>query len=67
MKVTKGSITYFIKGPICTWNVQKMRPESSENMWQTTGALKNSWRIKIALENYFEKHAQEILERNCRC
>ena len=26
----------------------------------------NSWRIKIALESYFEKRAQEIWERNSR-
>ena len=44
-------------------NVQKIRSESSEHMWKTTGAFINSWRIKIALESYFEKHAQEIWER----
>ena len=26
----------------------------------------NSWRIKIALESYFEERAQEIWERNLR-
>ena len=29
-----------------------------------TGAFLNNWRIKIALESYFEKHAQEIWEIN---
>ena len=53
----------FMKGPICRWNVQKMRSESSGGMWKTTGAFTNSWRIKIPLESYFEKHAQEIWER----
>ena len=24
----------------------------------------NSWRIKIALESYFEEHAQEVWKRN---
>ena len=38
-KFTKGSITYFMKGPICRWNVQKMRSESSEYMWKTTDAF----------------------------
>ena len=28
------------------------------------GFFRNSWRIKIALESYFEVHAQEVLERN---
>ena len=64
MKFTKGSILYFMKGPIWIWNVQKMRSESSEYMWKTTCAFINSWRIKIALESYFEKHALEIWERN---
>ena len=43
-----------------------MRPESSEYMWKTTGAYVNSWRIKIALESYFEEHAQEVWVRNLR-
>ena len=33
-------------------------------MWKTAGALLNSWRIKIALESYFEERAQEVWERN---
>ena len=35
------AITYFMKGPICRKNVQKMRSESSEYMWKTTGAFIN--------------------------
>ena len=42
MKFTKGAITYFMKGPICRWNVQKMRSEWSEYMWKITGACINS-------------------------
>ena len=38
----------------------KMRSESSEYMWKTTGAFLNSWRTKIALESYFEERAKEI-------
>ena len=41
-----------------------MRSESSEYKWKTTGDFVNRWRIKIALESYFEKHAQEIWEKN---
>ena len=63
-KFTKESTTCFVKGPVCRWNVQKMRSESSTCVRKTTGFFTNSWRIKIALENYFEKHAQEISERN---
>ena len=44
----------------------KMRSDSSEYMWKTTGALKNSWRIKIALESHFEERAHETWERNLR-
>ena len=29
-KFTKESTAYFVKGPVCRWNVQKMRSESSE-------------------------------------
>ena len=59
-KFTKESITYFTKGPICRWNVQKKRSESSEFVRKTTGFFTNSWRIKVALE----EHAQEVWERN---
>ena len=59
-KYTKESTTYFLKGPECRWNVQKMRSESSEYVRKTTGFFTNSWRIKIALE----EHAQEVRERN---
>ena len=41
----------------------KMRSESSEYMWETTGAFINIWRIKIALESYFGKHAKEAWEK----
>ena len=49
-KFTKESTTYFVKGPVCRWNIQKMQSESSECVRKTTGFFKNSWRIKIALE-----------------
>ena len=62
-KFTKESTTYFVKGPVCRWNVQKMRSESSEYVRKTTGFFTHSWRIKAALEN-FEVHAQEVWERN---
>ena len=61
---TKESTTYLVKGPVCRWNVQKVRSESSKYVWKTTGFFTNSWRIKIALESYFEEHAQEVWERN---
>ena len=45
----------------------KMRSESSEYMWKTTGVFfPKKWRIKIALESYFEERAQEICESNLR-
>ena len=41
-----------------------MQSESSECVRKTTGFFTNSWRIKIALESFFEEHAQEVCERN---
>ena len=49
---------------VCRWNVQKMRSESSEYVRKITVFFANSWRIKIALESYFEEHAQEVWEIN---
>ena len=63
-KFTKESTTHFVKRPVSRWNVQKMRSESSEHVRKTTGFFTNSWRIKTALESYFEEHAQEVWERN---
>ena len=62
-KFTKESTTCMVKGPVCRWNVQKMRSKSSEYVRKTTGFFTNSWRIKIALESFFEEHAQEVWER----
>ena len=39
-KFRKESTTYFVKGPVCRWNVQKMRSESSEYVRKTTGFFK---------------------------
>ena len=62
-KFTKESTTYFVKGPVCSWNVQKMRSESSEYVRNTLGFFTDSWRIKIALEGFFEEQAQDVWER----
>ena len=43
-KFTKESTTYFVKGPVCRWNVQQMRSESSEYVRKTTGFFTISWR-----------------------
>ena len=63
-KFTKKSTTYFVNGPVCKWNVQKMRSESSEHVRKTTGFFTNRWRIKIASESFFEEHTQEVWKRN---
>ena len=62
-KFTKECTTFFVK-LVCRWNVQTMQSESSEYVRKATGFFTNSWRIKIALESYFEEHAQEVWERN---
>ena len=38
-KFTKESTAYFVKGPVCRWNVQKMRSESSEYVRKNGGFL----------------------------
>ena len=38
-KFKKESTTYFVKGLVCRWTVQKMRSESSEHVRKTTGFL----------------------------
>ena len=44
-KIRIESTSYFVKGPLCRWNVQKMRSESNEYVRKTTGFFANSWRI----------------------
>ena len=61
-KFTEESTTYFVRRPLCTWNVQKMRSESSECLRKAEGFCSNIWRIKIALESYVEEHAKEVWE-----
>ena len=61
---TKESTTYSVKGSLCRWNVQKMQSGSSEYVRKTTGFVTHSWRIKIAMESYFEEHAQEVWNVN---
>ena len=41
-----------------------MQSESSEYIRKAKCFFTNSWRIKIALESYFEEHSQEVWERN---
>ena len=38
-KFTKESTTYFVRGLVCRWNMQKMQSESSEYVRKTTGFL----------------------------
>ena len=45
-----------------TWNIQKMQSESNEYVGPTTGFFTNSWRIKIALESYFDEHGEDTWE-----
>ena len=63
-KFTKESVTNFMKGSVCRWNVLKMRSKSSEYVRKKTDFFTNSWRIKTVLESFFEKHAQYVWERN---
>ena len=62
-KCTKESTIYFMNGPVCRWNVQKMRSESSEYVRKTT-FFSQKVRIKIDLVSCFEEYAHEVWERN---
>ena len=53
-KLAKESSTYCVRGPVCKWNLHKMQTESNECVRETTSFITNSWRIKTALESYFE-------------
>ena len=48
-KFSKESTTYFVRGLVCRWNIQKMQSESTEYARKITEFFTNSWRIKIAL------------------
>ena len=59
---TKVSTTYFVRGAVCRWNIQKVQSISSQYVGKTTGFFTNSWRINIALESYFEELTKEVWE-----
>ena len=61
-KFTKESTTYFVRGHVCRWNIQKMQSESNEYERKTTGFFTNSWRTKIASENFFADYGKEVWE-----
>ena len=42
-------INYYVRGPICKWNIHEMQSKSIEHARKTTGFLTNSWRIQINL------------------
>ena len=45
-KFIKESTSYFVRGPVCRWNVDKMQSESSEYERKTTVFFISSWSIK---------------------
>ena len=58
-KITRESTTYFVKGPVCRWNVQKMRSESSGFVSsQTVGESKYPWRA--TLKSMHKKFGRKI-------
>ena len=61
---TEQSDVYFVGGLARRCNIQKMQFRSNEYLRKTTGFFTNSWRIKIALESYFDEHGKEVWERN---
>ena len=63
-KFTEESTTYFVRGLVFRWNIQKMQSESSEYVRKTTGFFTNSWRTQIVLDIYFDEHGKEVWERN---
>ena len=59
-KFTKESTTYFVKGLVCRWNVQRMR---SEYVRKTTVFFTNSWRIQTAWQSSFDEHGKDSWKR----
>ena len=45
-KSTRESTTYFSRGLVCRWNIQKMQSESDEYVRKSTGFFTNSWKNK---------------------
>ena len=62
-KFTKESTTNFVKGPVCRWNVQKVRSELSEYVRKTTGFSQLENQNSLG-ELLWREHAQEVWERN---
>ena len=59
-KFTKESTTYFVKGLVCRWNVQKMRSESSQCVRKTI-----FWRVTLkSMHRKFGRETRWILR--CR-
>ena len=62
---TKESTTYFVREPLCRWNIQKMQSESNEYVRETTSFLhKLLENHNVASDSYIEEHAKEAWERN---
>ena len=65
-KFTKESTTCRVKGPVCRWNVQKMRSESNEHVLKTMGFFMNCWRIKrpwrASLKSMHRKFGEKLDE-----
>ena len=56
----------FVRGLVCRWNIQKMRPESSEYVRKTNAFFfTHGWRINIALEGTLKSMRWKFWERNC--
>ena len=41
-----------------------MQSETNEHVLKTTGYFTNSWRIKVALESFFDEHGKEVWGTN---
>ena len=58
-KITKRIDHVLSARLVSRWNIQKMASESNEYVRNT-----NSWRLRSALESYFDEHGKEVCERN---
>ena len=59
-KFTTESNPCLLRGPVRTLKIQKMQSESSEYVRTKQVFFTNSWRIKRALESYFDEHGMDV-------
>ena len=62
-KFTKESTTYFVRGLVCRWNVQKMQAQSSEDVRKKKRLLLKQLENQNSLgESHIEERAKDVFQ-----